>query len=317
MIKTILISLFSLPFIYCATIIGHVSDSNNHKGLMGANLIVENTDIGAATDNDGFFKILNLSAGKYIFNVSYIGYYTQNVPVFIKDTSEVVHLEIKLTADSNYHGTIIVTHFPVSPEYNELIDSLQSHGYLPSSGNQTLQDTVSLIENYYKYFQRLKPENILSITVDSLAVVTIGHTIKIYSTFHNESDTTEYICGCLKCGSLPEPIIYNSSGQTIKHIGRSYVSEGIIPDSFYFFTIEPHSSVKYTPVWLSLDAFDNYPSGIYYIKLKYTGRRKPSMWGNSALNWLYKKPKYVNYMALTGEFISKDSLMYRYEKIHK
>jgi hypothetical protein len=94
----------------------------------------------------------------------------------------------------------------------------------------------------------------------------------------------------------------------------NYVTEGMIPYSFNYLTIEPHSSVKYTPIWLYLDILDNCPSGIYYIKLKYVGSRVPIKLGNSVLNWIYKKPKYIKYMALTGEFISKDSLVYHYEK---
>jgi len=319
MIKTILIFLILVVFLHGATLEGHIYDAATHEFLAGASIIVKNTNIGAASNLYGVFKIKkNLSAGNYILNVMYAGYHIQNVPVFIKDTSEVVHLEIKLTSESNSH--ILMSGYPVvSPEHPELIDSLQSLGYLSSPDYQLLHDdTVSLIENYYKYFQSLKPENILSITVDSLTVETMPSVIKVYATFHNESDSMEYVCGCVKCNSLAELVIYNSSGQKIRQNINFYVSDGgRIPDSFNYFTIEPHSSIKYTPVWLSLNVFDRFPSGTYYIKLKYPGRIIENMWENSALNWLYKKPKYVNYMALTGEFTSKDSLVYHYEKYGK
>jgi hypothetical protein len=315
MIKSILIFLFSLSTLYSATIEGYAFDKRSNKPISGVCIILKGTSLSAASDVTGFFRITNLCSGKYNIQVSCVGYFAQNSIVEIKDSSEIVKLEVILQPDTNGHIEVCV--FRTSPEYQQLIDTLHSLGYLPSPGHKALHDTVSLINNYYKYLKSLRPENILTITVDSIAASTNGHILIIYSTFHNESDSIVYICGCRKCGSLPEPIIYDSTGQVIKRNMGSYVSEGVIPDSFIFFTIEPHSSINYTPIWLSFTAFDNYPSGIYYIKLKYIGKRVSSIWGNSALNWLYKKPKYINYMALTGEYVSKDTLMFHYEKINK
>ncbi|MDR3628509.1 MAG: carboxypeptidase-like regulatory domain-containing protein [Ignavibacteriaceae bacterium] len=315
MIKSILIFLFSLSTLYSTTIEGYAFDKRSNKPISGAFVILKGTNLGAASDLTGFFRITNLRSGKYTIQISCVGYFAQNDLVDIKDSSEVIKLEIILQPDTN--GNIEVFDFPLYHVYQQLTDTLYSLGYLPSPGHPVIEDTVSLIDNYYKYFKSLRPENILSITLDSLAVSSSDHVLIIYSTFQNKSDSTVYICGCRKCGSLSEPVIYDSTGQTIKRNMGSYVSEGVLPDSFKYFTIEPHSSRKYTPIRLSLTAFNNYPSGIYYIKLRYIGKRESGNWGNSALNWLYKKPKYINYMALTGEYVSKDSLMFHYEKINK
>ena len=62
---------------------GQVTD-NAGAGLAGANVIVDGTSMGAATDNDGKYTILNVSAGKYSLTASYIGYRsitTSNVEV--------------------------------------------------------------------------------------------------------------------------------------------------------------------------------------------------------------------------------------------
>ena len=59
-----------------ATIKGVVSDSVNANALIGANVIIEGTSLGMATDNDGKYNISNVSPGTYNIKVSYIGYET-------------------------------------------------------------------------------------------------------------------------------------------------------------------------------------------------------------------------------------------------
>ena len=62
---------------------GNVSSSDG-AGLAGANVQVDGTAMGAATDGDGNYTILNVPAGKYSMTASYIGYKnttTSNVEV--------------------------------------------------------------------------------------------------------------------------------------------------------------------------------------------------------------------------------------------
>lgn len=70
----------SLSGIQAATtgkISGRVSDAKTGEPLIGVNVIVENTSLGAATDQDGFFFIINVPPGTYDLEVSYIGYQSQ------------------------------------------------------------------------------------------------------------------------------------------------------------------------------------------------------------------------------------------------
>jgi len=62
---------------------GQVTD-NAGAGLVGANVIVDGTSMGVATDNNGKYTILNVPAGTYALTASYIGYRsvtTSNVEV--------------------------------------------------------------------------------------------------------------------------------------------------------------------------------------------------------------------------------------------
>ena len=52
---------------------GTVSSSDG-QALAGANVVVDGTSKGAATDADGKFTILSVEAGTYSVTVSYIGY---------------------------------------------------------------------------------------------------------------------------------------------------------------------------------------------------------------------------------------------------
>ena len=53
---------------------GKVTDADTKEPLIGANIILVNTNLGAATDIDGNYYILNITPGTYEVKVSYVGY---------------------------------------------------------------------------------------------------------------------------------------------------------------------------------------------------------------------------------------------------
>lgn len=55
---------------------GTVTDENTGEPLIGVNIFIEELGIGAATNLDGYFSIINVRAGTYTVRVSYIGYST-------------------------------------------------------------------------------------------------------------------------------------------------------------------------------------------------------------------------------------------------
>jgi outer membrane receptor protein involved in Fe transport len=64
-------------FLFAGTtgkIAGRVVDKSTGEPLIGANVLVKNTLMGASTDIDGYYVILNVSPGEYVLQVSYIGY---------------------------------------------------------------------------------------------------------------------------------------------------------------------------------------------------------------------------------------------------
>lgn len=81
----------SIIFAQSGKISGTISDSKTGEPLIGVNIIVEGTSLGAATDVDGFYVILNVPPGTYDLKASYIGFAPQtikNLRVNIGQTSE-------------------------------------------------------------------------------------------------------------------------------------------------------------------------------------------------------------------------------------
>jgi outer membrane receptor protein involved in Fe transport len=57
---------------------GQIVD-NEGNPLVGANVLIEGTTLGAATDYEGYYVIINIRAGTYIVRIGYLGYSTQKV----------------------------------------------------------------------------------------------------------------------------------------------------------------------------------------------------------------------------------------------
>jgi outer membrane receptor protein involved in Fe transport len=63
-----------LSFAAAGKIRGWVTDSETGEPLMGANIVVQGSTMGAATDVNGEYVILNVPVGKYTLVTSYMGY---------------------------------------------------------------------------------------------------------------------------------------------------------------------------------------------------------------------------------------------------
>lgn len=88
----IFICLFSAATVFAGTkgkISGKVTDAATGEALMGVNIIVDGTNMGAATDQDGEYYIINLSPGIYTLKATMIG--------FKPKTIEKVRVQVDLT----------------------------------------------------------------------------------------------------------------------------------------------------------------------------------------------------------------------------
>ena len=75
------------------TLRGTIYDQSTHEPLIGATIVVQNSNpvIGTTTDEDGNFSITNLPLGRVSLEISYIGYESRVIPeVLITSAKEVV-----------------------------------------------------------------------------------------------------------------------------------------------------------------------------------------------------------------------------------
>ena len=93
----------SLSLYAQSTISGNVTDESGNP-LIGANVIVEGTVVGAATDIDGTFSINYVPEGEYTLLVSYFGYKDQ-----LLTTSDTQNLNFVLQQDVFDMDKVVVT----------------------------------------------------------------------------------------------------------------------------------------------------------------------------------------------------------------
>ncbi|UCH09629.1 MAG: TonB-dependent receptor [Fidelibacterota bacterium] len=90
------------PGLYAQSVgalIGQITDLDTHQPLIGANVMVEGTALGAATDMQGHYRITGIPVGSYSLRVSMIGYKQQaraNIHV-VPQRETIVNLALETT----------------------------------------------------------------------------------------------------------------------------------------------------------------------------------------------------------------------------
>ena len=91
-----LLILSSSAFTQTGRITGTVVEKGTQSGLIGANVSIVGTNIGAATDNQGQFLIGNVPPGTYQIVARYIGYETAEQSVQVQ-VNRVATVDFELT----------------------------------------------------------------------------------------------------------------------------------------------------------------------------------------------------------------------------
>jgi len=88
---------------------GVVKDADSGEPLVGANVMIEGTNFGAATNINGEYVILNIPPGRYNVRISFIGYETlvmQNVAIVVDQTT---NLSVSLKPQTVQVEEVVVT----------------------------------------------------------------------------------------------------------------------------------------------------------------------------------------------------------------
>lgn len=90
------------------TITGTVVDKETGQPLFGANVTVENTSRGSASDSKGRFRIMGMASGEYTVSAHYIGYEKKTVRITLQDKAT-ASVTFKMTPKLLQGHTVVVT----------------------------------------------------------------------------------------------------------------------------------------------------------------------------------------------------------------
>tara|TARA_B110000459_G_C16620795_1_gene501549 strand:- start:1938 stop:4343 length:2406 start_codon:yes stop_codon:yes gene_type:complete len=189
-VKYILIKIMILNFAFSdnisqGTLKGQVFDSENQLPLIGANIIIKNTDFGAVSDINGYFIINDIPQNFYTISFSFIGYKTkQKADVWIRPNAyDFLDVSLEQTV-LNFENIIVENSF----FSKSIIDEFQSVTFdndeirrSPGSGQEisrilnSLPSVASVGENRQDMMVRGGGATENGFIVDNIHVPSISH----------------------------------------------------------------------------------------------------------------------------------------------
>lgn len=105
----LLISIATLAGAQNGTIGGKVTDAKTQEAIIGANVVIEGTTVGAATDIDGNFLIANVKPGIYSLVITFVTYKSHTIKDVTVESGKKTTVEATLAEDVAELEEIIVT----------------------------------------------------------------------------------------------------------------------------------------------------------------------------------------------------------------
>ncbi|MBT3664308.1 TonB-dependent receptor [bacterium] len=96
---TISVSFYLLSTLFGQTsgkISGKIIDASTETPMVGANIIIVQTQAGISADENGYFNLINVSPGKYSVKAMMIGYETVNIENVVVSVNRTTSLDIKM-----------------------------------------------------------------------------------------------------------------------------------------------------------------------------------------------------------------------------
>ena len=152
--KYFLIAIFSLVTtpatlsqIQTGEVEGRVTDAETGQPLVGANVTIRGTFLGAITDTSGIFRIRRIGIGKRSVVVSMIGYATKSVPDVIVDPGKTSSLSVHLSPQAVASQQVVVTASRREQNSNEVPVSIAtvSASALANRITTTLDDALRYV----------------------------------------------------------------------------------------------------------------------------------------------------------------------------
>jgi outer membrane receptor protein involved in Fe transport len=87
---------------------GQVTDAQTGEPLVGANIELDGTNLGASTDIDGFFAVINIPPGRYTMIVYYLGYRVSRIENLVVNVDRTTRQDVTMQPESVELGEEII-----------------------------------------------------------------------------------------------------------------------------------------------------------------------------------------------------------------
>src|SRR5687767_6462532 len=91
------------------TIGGVVTDAKTSETIIGANVYIQGTQVGSATDIEGKFTIANVKPGTYNLVVSFITYKSHVIPDVVVEGGKITEVQVAMQEDATELKEVVVT----------------------------------------------------------------------------------------------------------------------------------------------------------------------------------------------------------------
>lgn len=114
MLRSVILSLLLIGtaltgFAQNGTIGGVVTDAKTQETIIGANVYIEGTQVGSATDIEGKFSITNVKPGTYNLVVSFITYKSHIIPDVVVESGKISEVQVAMQEDATELKEVVVT----------------------------------------------------------------------------------------------------------------------------------------------------------------------------------------------------------------
>lgn len=90
-------------------VMGKVTDANSGEALPGANVTIQGTDVGTATDRYGVFRLEKVPLGTQNLVVSYVGYDSKTTEINLTSSTRVVNVDVQLKLTAVKLSDVVVS----------------------------------------------------------------------------------------------------------------------------------------------------------------------------------------------------------------
>ncbi len=176
---------------------GHVYDAETGEAIIFANIVIEGTNLGTNSDEDGFFTLTEIPVGEQNMVVSYLGYEDKITSIVVKESS-INYYKVNLDSGGVQLGVVDISAERQQAKTEVRISKIQVSKKqikaLPSTGGdadilqylQVLPGIVSTGDQGGQLYIRGGSPVQNKILLDGLTIYNPFHSIGFYSTFETE-----------------------------------------------------------------------------------------------------------------------------------